>query len=63
MRRETFFVDKRNTLAVTVWGDKAEFSLVRIPHETAKTRTRSEFTLEGVDLAGLCAFLLEASNA
>jgi hypothetical protein len=63
MKRVTFKVDERNTLAVTIWGEKAEFSLIRIPHKTANTRTRSEFTLEGPELAGLCDLLMETQDA
>lgn len=62
MKRETFFIDRRNTLEVTVWMDRVLFSVVRTPHQTANVRSRHEFELSGTELSGLVGFLLESSD-
>jgi hypothetical protein len=60
---ESFYIDRRNTLEVRASGDIAVFSLIRVPHETAQTKSIVEFSLTSTEVRGLLAFLREASDA
>jgi hypothetical protein len=60
---ESFYIDAKNTLEVRVSGDMATFSLIRCPHETARTKSIIEFSLSSTEVLGLLGFLREAINA